>query len=139
MRIPILAASLLLAAGTAFGQAPATDAAKPPPQRLERFDCKQAKDPKACEEMQTKLRAARDKAAKACEGKTGTERRNCMRVEMCAQSKDPAKCEARAKATAERHQKAMEACKGKEGDALKACMREQRGKGRRAPEKTEKK
>ena len=125
MKLPVLLAACLLASSTAFAQAPQGDAAKAP--RKARFDCSQAKDPKLCEENRAKLKAAHEKAAKACEGKAGGERQDCMRREMCAQSKDPARCEAAVKERAARREKAREACKDKKGDELKACMREQRG------------
>src|SRR5688500_803228 len=95
MKLPVLLATCLLASASAFAQAPQGDAAKAP--RKARFDCSQAKDPKLCEENRAKLKAAHDKATKACEGKKGGERHDCMRREMCAQSMDPAKCEAGAK------------------------------------------
>jgi Spy/CpxP family protein refolding chaperone len=107
-----------------LAQAPA-QAPKP---RAERFDCSKAKDPKACEERLAKLKAARDKARQACEGRKGDEHRDCMRREMCAQSKDPAKCEAQVKEAAARRAKIQEACKGKTGEELKSCIREQRQK-----------
>jgi len=91
-----LAGAALLAASTAlFAQqgAPAPDAGKAP----RRFDCSQAKDPKACQDRRDKARAAFKKAQAACEGKQGTERRDCMRTQMCSGAQDPAKCEARAK------------------------------------------
>ena len=40
------------------------------------------------------MREARDKARKACEGKSGPGRRDCMEKSFCAEAKDPAKCEA---------------------------------------------
>jgi hypothetical protein len=85
MKLPVLLAACLLASSTAFAQAPQGDAAKAP--RKARFDCSQAKDPKLCEENRAKLKAAHEKAAKACEGKAGGERQDCMRREMCAQSR----------------------------------------------------
>ena len=131
MRLPLFVAACLLASSTAFAQAPQGDTQKTPP-RKGRFDCSQAKDPKACEERMAKMKAAHSKAEKACaSAKEGDERHACMRKEMCAQAKDPAACEARAKERAARHAefraKVREACKGKEGEALKACAREQRG------------
>ena len=92
-----------------------------------RFDCSKAKDPKACEERMTKLRADREKAAKACQGKTGAERRDCMEKAFCAEQKDPAKCEATLKERAALRAKIREACKGKTGADRKACIREQYG------------
>jgi hypothetical protein len=121
-----LFAGLLLAASTSlFAQAPQGDAAKAP--RKARFDCSQAKDPKACEERRTKMRAAHEKATKACGSAKGAEHGACMRKEMCAQSQDPAKCEARVKEGQAKRDKAREACKDKKGDEFSACMREQRG------------
>ena len=70
----------------------------------ERVDCSKAKDPARCEERVAKVKAAHGKAEKACEGKQGDARRDCMRREMCSQAKDPAKCEARAKAARERRE-----------------------------------
>ena len=72
-----------------------------------------------------KARDSHAKARKACEGKDGDARRDCMRKEMCAQSKDPAKCEAQAKEWMAKRDKAREACKGKEGDERRACVRDQ--------------
>ena len=123
-------AALLLAASTSlFAQAPQGDAAKKGPHKA-RFDCSQAKDPKACEERVAKGKAAAEKARKACEGKEGAERRDCMRRELCAQSKDPAACEAKAKEARQKidaeRARIRAACKGKEGDELRACVREQR-------------
>jgi Spy/CpxP family protein refolding chaperone len=125
MKLPVLLAACLLASSTAFAQAPQGDAKAP---RKARFDCSQAKDPKACEENRAKLKAAHDKAVKACDSKKGGERHDCMRREMCAQSIDPAKCEAGAKERAARRAKVQEACKDKTGDERKACVREQRSK-----------
>jgi hypothetical protein len=93
-----------------------------------RIDCSKAKDPKACEERLAKARAAHAKARAACEGRTGTEGRDCMRREMCAQTKDPARCEAQVKEGAARRAKIREACRGKAGEELRSCIREQRGK-----------
>lgn len=124
---PLLCAFLLTASTGLLAQTP-PDAAKPRPER--RFDCSKAKDPKACEERLAKAKAAHEKARQACEGKKGTEGRDCMRHEMCAQASDPAKCEARAKErmtrAQERRAKMREACKDKQGDELKSCIREQR-------------
>jgi hypothetical protein len=120
-------AALLLAASTSlFAQAPQGDAAKAP--HKARFDCSQAKDPKACEERRAKMKAAHEKAAKACDSKKGADHVACMRTEMCAQSKDPKGCEAKAKEAAARRDKVREACKDKKGDEYRACAREQHGK-----------
>jgi len=124
MKLPVIIAACLLAASTAtFAQG---DAAKKGPHKA-RFDCSQAKDPKACEERRAKVKAAHEKAAKACETKKGAEHVACMRKEMCAQSADPAKCEARAKEAQANRDRVREACKDKKGDEHRACVREQRG------------
>lgn len=130
-----LAAFLVLSFSSAlYAQAPAPAPADPAkkPRAERRMDCSKAKDPKACEERVAKMKAAHEKARRACEGKSGAEGRDCMRREMCAQSADPAKCEARMKEKmeqrAERRSKMREACKGKEGEELKSCIREQRQK-----------
>ena len=128
MKLPVMIGAALLAASSlVHAQAPQGDAAKPDP-RQRRFDCSQAKDPKACEERLAKAKAAHEKARKACEGKKGEEGRDCMRREMCAQSKDPGKCEAQVKEAAARRAKIREACKDKTGEELKSCVREQRQK-----------
>jgi hypothetical protein len=124
LSVPVLAACLL-AAGTAFAQAPQGDAQKGP---RARFDCSQAKDPKACQEHLDKMKAAHAKARQACEGKQGAERRDCVRHEMCGQAQDPAKCEARAKEQSAQRERIRAACKDKKGDELRACMREHRTK-----------
>ena len=124
--VPILAACLLGTASLAFAQAPSGDAAKAP--RKARHDCSQAKDPKACEERLAKIKEARDKAAKACEGKQDGERRECMRREMCAQAKDPKACEERAAKAKAAMQKARKACEGKQGDERRDCMRQELNK-----------
>jgi hypothetical protein len=137
MRIAAITGACLLAASTAlYAQttpAPA-DPGKGAP-RGRHFDCSQAKDPKACEERRAqgrqKMKAAHDKAAKACEGQKDGARRDCMRKELCAQSKDPAKCEAQAKERAAAFNKAYAACKGKAAEEFKSCMREQRGRGKK--------
>ena len=100
----VLGAALLALGGTAYAQS-TTPTQSPPSKAERRFDCSQAKDPKACEERVAKLRAARDKARAACKSAPQGERRACMQREMCAQSKDPAKCEAMAKERADRRQK----------------------------------
>ena len=124
MKLPSLVAACLLAASTlAFAQAPQGDAPKAP--RKARFDCSQAKDPKACEERRTRVRAAVAKARQACEGKQGADHVACMRKETCASAKNPAACEARAKQIAERRDAVREACKDKKGDEFRACTREQ--------------
>ncbi len=105
--------AVLLTATTAlYAQTtPPADAGKGAPQGR-RFDCSQAKDPKACEarrkEMREKMKAAHEKAAKACESQKDGAHRDCMRKEMCAQAKDPAKCEARAKEHREKRKERTE-------------------------------
>ena len=123
----ILAAALALAATTSLlAQTPPQDTGKGPGRAQRMHDCSKAPDPKACEERREKMRQAMKDAHKACEGKEGPARRDCMREQMCAHAKDPAQCQARAKERAEHRQKAMEACKGKQGEEMKHCMREQR-------------
>jgi hypothetical protein len=129
MKLPSILAACLLAASTlSFAQAPSGDAAKAP--RKARFDCSQAKDPKACEERRAKMKEAHDKAAKSCEGKQGQERRDCMRHEMCAQSKDPKGCEERAAKMKAEMDKARKACEGKQGPERRECMRQEMHKAK---------
>ena len=127
LSVSILGAALLAASTALYAQAPQGDAAKGE-RRHQMRDCSKAKDPKACEERQAKMKAAHQKAKSACDAKQGEERRACMQKEMCAQAKDPAQCEARAKDRTASRARIREACKGKEGEALKACVREQRSK-----------
>src|SRR5260221_9991170 len=61
-----------------------------------RFDCSQAKDPKACEERMAKMKTTHAQAQKASEGKKGAEQRDTRLKSMCAQPKDPKACEGRA-------------------------------------------
>jgi hypothetical protein len=117
---------LLLTVSTGLLAQTPSDAPKPRGER--RFDCSKTKDPKACEERLAKARAAHQKARQACEGKKGTEGRDCMRREMCAQTQDPAKCEAQVKDRVAQRAKIREACKDKKGDELRSCIREQRQK-----------
>ena len=124
MKLPVFLAACLLASSTAvFAQAPQGDKAP----RKARHDCSQAKDPKACEERRAKIKAAHERASKACEGKQGGAHKDCMRMQMCSEAKDPKACEARAKEIQANREKIREACKGKQGEDLKACVREQRG------------
>lgn len=105
---PILAALLLACASSLLrAQAPTPDEGKAPAPR--RFDCSKAQDPKGCEERRAKIEArieqmheAREKARKACAGKSGNERDDCMAKNFCAAERDPAKCEARLKERTER-------------------------------------
>jgi len=117
MKLALMIGSALLAASTALhAQAP------------KRFDCSQAKDPKACEERMAKARAERARVRKACEGKTGADHVACVRHERCAQAKDPAQCEALAKDRQAKRDRVREACKDKKGDEYRACIGEQRKK-----------
>jgi hypothetical protein len=125
LSVPILAAALLAASPMLHAQAPKAQDGKAPAAR--RFDCSRAKDPKGCEERMAKMREARDQARKACEGKSGDERRECMEKSFCSSGKEPAKCEASLKERAENRRQLREACKGKKGDELKACVQEHRG------------
>jgi hypothetical protein len=128
MKLSVLIAAALLAASPAlYAQAPKDDAHKG-----RRFDCSQAKDPKACEERAAKGREMMAKARKACEAKKGAEHSECMRKETCAQTKDAAKCEARAKEAMAKRDAARAACQGKQGDEYRACMREQRGRSHKS-------
>ena len=108
---PLVAAALLAASTALYAQAPApapkADTGARPAGRPA-YDCSKAKDPKACEERRTKLRAARDKAKSACDGKQGAERRDCMRQQLCAQAKDPGRCEARVKERIEKRKERRE-------------------------------
>lgn len=92
------------------------------------YDCSKAPNPAQCEERRQKMRQALQDARKACEGRQGPERGECMRKETCARAQDPARCEMRAKEHAERRQKMMQACKDRQGEDKRACMREQRDK-----------
>ena len=105
----LAAAAAVLAATTTLALAQAPDAKGAPAQKARRFDCSQTKDPKACEERREKLKAARDKARSACEGKQGGDHAACMEQQFCAQAKDPAKCEARIKERAEKRRQRREA------------------------------
>jgi hypothetical protein len=127
---PLVAGAIFLASGAVFAQQSAPAQKQDQPRKERRFDCSQAKDPKACEERRAKMKAAHEKAEAACKGKDGAARRDCVAHEMCTQAKDPAKCEARAKERGAKRKAAMEACKGKQGDDLKSCMRDQREKMR---------
>ena len=108
---PLLGAVLLTATTALYAQTtPPADAGKGPQGR--RFDCSQAKDPKACEarrkEMREKMKASHEKAAKACEAQKGDAHRDCMRKSMCAEAKDPVKCEARGKERMEKRKERRE-------------------------------
>jgi hypothetical protein len=126
LSVSLLAAALLASAPLHAQEGKDADKkgpeAKPPAAR--RFDCSRAKDPKGCEERVAKMREALDKARKACEGKKGEERAQCMEKSFCTEAKDPAKCEANLKERAERRREMREACKDKKGDELKECVRE---------------
>ena len=110
--------TLLLAATLALSSTPLF--AQPRP-----IDCSQAKDPKACEERVAKMKAARAEAEKACQGKAGQERADCMRQSFCSGAKDPKACEERAAKMGEMksaHRDARAACQGKTGAEHEQCM-----------------
>jgi len=109
LSIPLLGACLLAGSTGVFAQ--------------QRVDCSKAKDPARCEERVAKFKAARSSAEKACEGKQGDARHDCMRKEMCAQAKDPKACLERTAKMKAAHGKAEKACAGKQGDAHRDCMR----------------
>jgi hypothetical protein len=126
MKLPVLIGAALVAASTfVHAQAPQGETPK-----ARRFDCSQAKDPKACEERLAKAKEMHAKAAQACEASKGkqAEHRDCMRRELCAQTKDPAKCEAQAKERMAQRERIREGCKDKTGDELRDCIRRERGK-----------
>lgn len=124
-----LGAALLAASPLLYAQAPKDDAGKKTrPAFSHRMDCSKAQDPKACEERMAKMKAAHEKARKACEAQKGEVHRECMQREMCAQAKDPKACEAQVAKRKANRERIREACKGKQGEELKTCVREQRGK-----------
>jgi hypothetical protein len=131
MRLSLMIGAALLAASAAVhAQAPQ------PEGKARRFDCSQAKDPKACEEGMSKRKAERERVRKACESKTGDERSACVRREWCAAAKDPKACEEKMAHKAHSNEgkaardKIREACKDKKGDDYRACIREKRGEER---------
>ena len=101
------------------------------------FDCSKAKDPKGCEERVVKLKAAQARADKACEGKQGVERRECMVKAMCAQGKDPMACEERAAKAKSAHRDARAACQGRQGSEHEQCMLKQTCADSKDPAKCE--
>ena len=112
--LSLCAALLVAVAPSLHAQAPKGESA--------RFDCSQAKDPKACEERRDKLKAARSQAEQACKGKQGQEYRACMTQQMCAQSKDPKGCEERVAKGKDAVKGARAACEGKRGAEHDNCM-----------------
>src|SRR2546426_1382458 len=108
-----LLAALLATSGAAFAQQGAQE---------RHLDCSKAKDPKACEERVAKMKATHAQAEKACEGKQGAERRECMVKSMCAQQKDPKACEERVAKAKGMHRDARAACEGKTGAEHQDCM-----------------
>jgi hypothetical protein len=106
----VVTACLLAASPALFAQTPPSGDSKPPATK---------------EEHRAKMKAAHEKAAKACESQKGAAHEACMRKEFCASAKDPGQCEAHAKEAQARRDKARAACKDKQGDEYKACMREQ--------------
>jgi hypothetical protein len=121
MRLTVLLGAALLAATTTalYAQAPA-DSGKG---KMHRFDCSQAKDPKACEERVAKFKAAHEKAKAACEGKQGEAQHECMRLQMCSQAKDPKACQERSAKARDAVEKARKACEAKKGNEHRDCMR----------------
>ncbi len=108
---PLLGAFLLAGATSLYAQTTPPASGTPDATKQERRD---------------KMKAAAKQARQACQGKEGTDHRDCMRTEFCKQSKDPAKCEARMKEHAAAFNKAYDACKSKAtGDEFRACMRQQ--------------
>src|SRR5205809_7483645 len=99
----------------------------------EPVDCSKAKDPARCEERVAKFKAAHSTADKACEGKQGDARRDCMRKQMCAQAKDPKACLERTTKMKAAHGKAQKAGAGKQRDARRHCMRPEMGAQAKAP------
>ena len=126
MKLAAIIAACLFAVSTGALAQATQGGAKPPAKKARDFS--QAKDPKACEERRAKIKAAHERATKACEGKQGGAHKDCMRVQMCSEAKDPKACEARAKEIQANREKIREACKDKTGEDLKSCVREQRQK-----------
>jgi hypothetical protein len=120
MNLPItlLAAALVAVSTPLLAQAPKAEG--------RRFDCSQAKDPKACEERRDKMKSMREQAEKACQGKQGAEHGECMAHEMCAQTKDPKACEERMSKMKENYksarEQAMKACEGRQGAEREQCL-----------------
>lgn len=79
-------------------------------------DCSQAPNPAACAARQE----ARAKSLRACQGKAGQERRQCMRTRRsnvdCNTRPNPQRCEAR--------KQAYKACANEAGRAIRSCMQE---------------
>ena len=125
MRPSLLIGAVLVAASTfAHAQAPQGDAPK-----ARRFDCSQAKDPKACEERLAKAKEMHAKAAKACEADKGKEAeyRDCMRAS-CARRQRIRRNAKRRPRSARRNASGSAKRQGKTGDELRACIRRERGK-----------
>src|SRR5436305_14180255 len=110
----LCAATFISASPLVHAQAPKSEGA--------RFDCSQAKDPKACEERRDKMKAARSQAEQACQGKARAEHRECMVQQMCAQSKDPKGCEEHMSKAKETAKGARAACDGRRGAERDARM-----------------
>ena len=104
----LAAAAAVLAAATTLALAQAPEQKAAPAQKARRFECSQTRDPKACEERRAKLKAGRDRARSACQGKQGREHTACMEQQFCALAKDPASCEARIKARVEKRRERRE-------------------------------
>ena len=120
MKLPVtlFAAALVAFSTPLFAQAPKAEG--------RRFDCSQAKDPKSCEERRDRMKAMRDKAESACQGKQGAEHGQCMAHEMCAQTKDPQACEEHMSKMKENfrsaREQAMKTCQGKQGTERDQCL-----------------
>lgn len=79
-------------------------------------DCSRAKSPEQCQRRQD----TRKQALEACQGKTGTQRKQCLSKPPqgidCKQSSDPARCT--------QHQKARKLCAAKIGEEHRQCLRD---------------
>jgi hypothetical protein len=104
----MLTAVLLALSTPLLAQAPQGEGAPPQGKSERPFDCSRAKDPQGCEARVAKLREAREKARATCQGKSGEDRRACMRKSVCAETKDPGRCEERLKAREDRRQQMRE-------------------------------
>jgi hypothetical protein len=121
MRVSAILGAALLAVSTGlYAQAPKGEP-KDPDRAAKREQVKQA----------------HEKAVKACEGKQGDERRDCIRKEVCAQSKDPKACEARVAKARDTHAKARKACEGKPDGERRDCMRKEMCASSKDPAKCE--
>lgn len=87
-----------------------------PRQPRQPTDCSKSQNPQAC----TAHQEARKKAAAACQGKAGPERKQCLHEQKqnvdCGKARNPQQCEAR--------KQAYGACKGQAGPAFKQCVQQ---------------